>query len=153
MFPRQVFKGRNMKVLDISAAMQGTLIFSQPVHIKINGSFQGDLVTKGVLEIGKGARVTARIQGEIVKVSGYVKGDIQALKTLVVTSTGRIIGNMRTPNLNVENGALIKGNCDMPLEREIVEELKREDSSYAGLAEGARSDVLTHEDVSEFLQR
>jgi len=142
-----------MKVLDISAAMQGTLIFSQPVHIKINGSFQGDLVTKGVLEIGKGARVTARIQGEIVKVSGYVKGDIQALKTLVVTSTGRIIGNMRTPNLNVENGALIKGNCDMPLEREIVEELKREDSSYAGLAEGARSDVLTHEDVSEFLQR
>ena len=45
------------KVLDVDATMQGTLTFRDPVNLRINGSFEGNLDTKGNLTIGENATV------------------------------------------------------------------------------------------------
>jgi len=61
-------KEEEEKFLDVSAAMQGSLAFSDPVNLRINGKFEGTLTTKGKLVVGRNADVKADIIGENVMV-------------------------------------------------------------------------------------
>lgn len=101
------------KILDVDASMQGTLVFNDPVKLKINGNFEGKLDTKGSLIVGDKALVRADINGEEVIISGKVIGNITAKKCLRVSVTAHIIGDIITPVLSVEEGALIHGKCQM----------------------------------------
>ena len=50
---KQVPENVEDKIIEISAQMQGSLRFEDPVSLKINGQFQGSLETKGTLSVGK----------------------------------------------------------------------------------------------------
>ncbi|MFC1623792.1 polymer-forming cytoskeletal protein [Candidatus Omnitrophota bacterium] len=101
------------KVLDVDASMQGTLAFKDPVNLRINGSFEGRLDTKGSLTIGENATVRADITGEEITVSGKVTGNITAQRQLKITSSAHIVGDIVTPVLGVDSGAVIQGKCQM----------------------------------------
>jgi len=106
------------KILDVDAAMQGTLTFRDPVNLRINGKFDGKLITKGTLNIGEHAIVNADIDGESVSVAGRVNGDIIASTDLTLRRPSHIIGNVSTPALIVERGAILEGNCKMNASKE-----------------------------------
>lgn len=101
------------KVIEISAQMQGSLNFKDPVNLKINGDFSGDLDTKGTLTIGENANVTANINGDNVIIAGKVIGDIKASKMLVLMPTANLQGDVETPKLNIVEGAIFQGHCNM----------------------------------------
>ena len=82
------------KVLDVDATMQGTLTFRDPVNLRINGSFEGSLDTKGSLTIGQNAVVKAGIKGESIVVAGRVYGDIIAEKELKLIPPARVTGSV-----------------------------------------------------------
>ncbi|MBM3251281.1 MAG: helix-turn-helix domain-containing protein [Candidatus Omnitrophica bacterium] len=101
------------KILDVDASMQGTLSFNDPVNLRINGNFEGTLHTKGNLTIGETANVNAHILGENIIVAGKVKGDITAMTTLVFLPTAIFEGEIKTPKLNIVEGAIFQGRCNM----------------------------------------
>ncbi|MDP8230210.1 MAG: polymer-forming cytoskeletal protein [Candidatus Gorgyraea atricola] len=101
------------KILDVDASMQGSLAFKDPVNLRINGDFEGKLDTKGILTIGDNASVRADINGEEVVVAGKITGNIASTKELRVLSTAHIVGDLTTPVLAVEPGAVIQGKCRM----------------------------------------
>ena len=101
------------KVLDVDASMQGTLIFKDYVNLKINGTFEGILNTKGSLMIGEQAVVNADITGESITIAGKVNGNITALKDLKLISPARVIGDIRTPLLSIAEGAIFDGTSRM----------------------------------------
>jgi excisionase family DNA binding protein len=101
------------KILDVDASMQGTLTFKDPVNLRINGSFEGRLDTKGSLMIGENATVRADIIGDEIVIGGKLTGNIIAKNGLKVLSSAHIIGDITTPNLSVETGAVIQGKCQM----------------------------------------
>lgn len=110
------------KIIDIQTGMQGNVKFSGPINIRISGEFEGELETKGILIIGEKANVKAKIiKGENITISGKVKGDILSSKRLVLSSTAKVIGNVETPVLIVNEGAILKGECQMPIEDEKSE--------------------------------
>lgn len=84
------------KILDVSAAMQGSLVFSDPVNLRINGKFEGKLTTKGVLIIGSDAEVKADISGEDLTIAGTVKGNIRASESLKLDSTAKVFWPIST---------------------------------------------------------
>ncbi|MDP2920927.1 MAG: polymer-forming cytoskeletal protein [Candidatus Omnitrophota bacterium] len=104
---------RETKVLDVDASMQGTLAFKDPVNLRINGNFEGRLDTKGSLAIGENALVRADINGEEIVIGGKVTGNIVAVKSLKVLAGAHIVGDMTTPSLSVDSGAIIHGKCHM----------------------------------------
>jgi cytoskeletal protein CcmA (bactofilin family) len=106
-------RGKEEKVLDVNATMQGDLVFSDPVNLRINGNFKGNLKTKGVLAIGKEASVNANIRGEKVVISGQVVGNISATDSINLTSGAYVKGDIKTPRLAIEAGAKFNGNSDM----------------------------------------
>jgi len=106
-------EGKKSNVLDVDASMQGSLVFKDPVDLKISGQFEGSLNTKGNLTVGENAAVNAEVKGENIVVSGKVVGDIFTTSKLTLTRTARIIGDIQTPVLKVEEGAVLQGNCQM----------------------------------------
>lgn len=101
------------KVIEINAQMQGNLSFNDPVNLKINGQFKGGLETKGTLTIGNTAQVEANITGDNIVLGGKVRGDIIAHKMLVLMPTAVLTGNISTPKLNIVEGAIFQGRCQM----------------------------------------
>ncbi len=101
------------KILDVDASMQGTLIFNDPVNLRINGNFEGSLDTKGRLTIGENATVRADVKGEEIVVEGKITGNIIAKKQLNILSRAHVVGDITTPILGVETGAVMQGKCQM----------------------------------------
>lgn len=101
------------RILDVDASMQGSLIFKDPVNLRINGRFEGTLNTKGNLMIGEHAVVNADITGDSIVIAGKVNGNINAIKELKLISPGCVVGDIRTPLLTVAEGAVFEGNSSM----------------------------------------
>lgn len=113
------------KILDVDASMQGTLSFKDPVNLRINGKFEGMLETKGNLTIGETAVVDATINGENIIIAGKVKGDVIAKHRLVLLPTATMQGDIKTPKLNIVEGALFEGRCHMLEDVLDADELSR----------------------------
>ncbi|MBU0503500.1 MAG: polymer-forming cytoskeletal protein [Candidatus Omnitrophota bacterium] len=113
------------KVLDVDAAMQGTLSFKDPVNLKINGRFEGNLETKGSLTIGSTAIVIADIKGDIIVIAGKVKGKVTAREKLILLSSAILEGEISPTRLTVADGAILEGKCSMLADFLNVEELAR----------------------------
>jgi excisionase family DNA binding protein len=125
------------KVLDVDASMQGTISFKDPVNLRINGSFEGKLDTKGNLTIGENAKVKANISGDRIIVAGKVSGDIRATLSLSVVSPAVIYGNISTPQLSVTEGSVIEGQITM---------------QSAGASGDAPDVTMTLRDVAHYLE-
>ena len=113
------------KVLDVDAAMQGTLSFKDPVNLRINGKFEGNLDTKGNLTIGQTAIVFADIVGDNIVVGGRVKGRITAKERLTLLPSAIVEGEIYPAKLNIAEGAILEGRCSMLHDFLNSEELAR----------------------------
>jgi excisionase family DNA binding protein len=101
------------KIIEINAQMEGSLIFSDPVNLKIQGRYTGKLDTRGTLTIGATAQVEANIVGENIILAGRVKGNVIAKKMLVLMPSAVLHGDISTPKLNIVEGAVFQGRCHM----------------------------------------
>jgi excisionase family DNA binding protein len=101
------------RVITVDSAMQGSLSFKEAVHLRINGKFEGTLEVRGVLEIGEHAIVDAGIAGDDILIEGRVKGDVTATKRILLKERAVVEGNLKTPLLNISEGAVFQGRCLM----------------------------------------
>ena len=106
-------KEEGERVLDVTASMQGSLIFQEPVSLRISGRFEGTLETRGELTIGEAAQVRADITGESIIVAGRVDGKIIAKRSLKLVPPAFVRGQVWTPVLEVETGASLDGTIHM----------------------------------------
>ncbi len=113
------------KILDVDAAMQGSLIFKDPVNLRINGRFEGTLQVKGILNIGSTAVLFADIIGENIVIAGRVKGKITAKGSLTLLPTAILEGDIYPIKLNIAEGAIFEGKCFMLHDSLNAEELAR----------------------------
>jgi len=113
------------KVLDVDAAMQGSLSFKDPVNLRINGKFEGNLDTRGNLTIGQTAQVFADITGDNIIIGGRVKGRVTAKERLTLLPSAIVEGDIYPAKLNITEGAILEGRCLMLHDFLNAEELAR----------------------------
>lgn len=113
------------KILDVDAAMQGTLSFKDPVNLRINGRFEGILETKGNLTVGSTAQVYADITGDNIIIGGRIKGRITARERLTLLPSAVVEGDIYPAKLNIAEGAILEGRCTMLNEFLNTDELAR----------------------------
>jgi len=101
------------KILDVDAAMQGSLSFRDPVNLRINGKFEGNLDTRGNLTIGSTAVINADIIGDNIIIGGRVKGKITARERLTLLPQAIVEGHIYPARLNIAEGAILEGQCSM----------------------------------------
>jgi excisionase family DNA binding protein len=113
------------KIMELDANMQGSLSFKDPVNLRINGKFEGNLEIKGSLTIGQTASVFADIAGDNIIIAGRVKGKVTAKEALVLLPTAIMEGDIYPARLNVAEGAILQGRCSMLHDFMNAEELAR----------------------------
>ena len=97
--------------LGVDALFKGTLSFDGTV--RIDGKFEGQITTSDTLIIGETGDVVADIEAGVFICKGRMKGTIVASKKIEMHPSSKIIGNVQTPAINIELGAVLDGNCDM----------------------------------------
>jgi len=123
---RRVTKGFNdQNKIEINTAMQGNVAFKETVDVHMNAHFKGSLEVCGTLTVGEHAELEANIRGDSVVVSGRIRGDITAYKLLVLMPTAIVHGNIAAPKLNIVEGAVFQGNCQMPEDLLDIAEVSR----------------------------
>ncbi len=90
---------------------EGKLSFKGTVRVE--GKFTGDIVSDGTLNIGKDAHVRGTIAVGELLLSGHFNGEILAKRRTVIYSSGVLEGNLHTPTLLTEEGAVIEGQVNM----------------------------------------
>jgi len=95
-----------------STEITGEIRFSE--IMRVNANISDTIVSNsGNLLIMKRNRVKATVQAGIVEVSGIVEGTITAKNSVKIHSTGRVYGDIYTPALIIEHGAVFDGKCHM----------------------------------------
>ncbi|MBP5335772.1 MAG: polymer-forming cytoskeletal protein [Bacteroidales bacterium] len=79
--------------------------------IRIDGTFEGDILTKGKAVVGEKARVIGTIICASLDVWGNIKGDVYVKDTLSLKATSTVEGNMYYTRLQLEIGANFEGMC------------------------------------------
>jgi len=97
--------------LDKACTLEGTLTFQG--EGRIAGRFAGKLVSQGSLRLEQGSVVKAEIEVASVVVLGEVEGNIKASTSVELKAGARVRGDIDTPALLVERGAMLDGKCHM----------------------------------------
>lgn len=106
------------------------------VDAKVSGTVHSDSGSLLVMEKG---HIRADIEAGIVEVAGTVEGKITARTSVKILSTGRVYGDIYTPALIIEYGAVFEGKCSMVKGKAVVvEENVRVEPISLKIADAAR---------------
>jgi len=100
----------------INRIVEGTSIEGEikcESNIRIDGSFKGNLNTKGRLVIGPAGLIDGTISCQNAEIEGILKGKIQVQQLLSLKGSARVEGDIITDKLSVEPGSSFSGNCAM----------------------------------------
>ncbi len=80
---------------------------------RIDGVVRGRIESAGTLEVGPDADLAAEVHAGALILHGSVEGNVTARQRVVIHQDGELRGDLRTPALQVDSGALFFGHCDM----------------------------------------
>src|SRR5207237_9678350 len=90
--------------------------------LRVDGHLSGRVSSQdGTLIISSGGQVDADIEVSVAQIYGTVNGDITATKRIEMGRVAKVTGNIQTPALVIENGAIFEGSCRMVQLKEKVE--------------------------------
>lgn len=80
-------------------------------NLKIDGKFEGKSLVVDQLQVGQRGRVRTSIEAASVVVEGMVIGNISATRRILLLATARVLGDLRTPELIIQDGVILEGKC------------------------------------------
>lgn len=99
--------------------------------LRVDGHLTGTVSSDGgTLLVGNSGQLDANISVGIAQVNGTVNGDISATERIQLGRTAKVVGNIATPKLIIEDGAIFEGGCTMLKARESADKKSTSSSSY-----------------------
>src|SRR5215218_7320117 len=82
--------------------------------LRVDGGLSGRVSSAdGTLIVSTNGSVDANVEVAVAQIFGTVNGDITASKRIEMGRVAKVTGNIQTPALVIENGALFEGSCRM----------------------------------------
>lgn len=82
--------------------------------LRVDGRFSGRITSgTGTLIVGAGGQVDANIEVSVCTIHGVVNGDIIAGQRIELGRAAKLNGNIQTPSLVIEQGAVFEGSSKM----------------------------------------
>jgi len=152
---RDIKEGRLSGFVGHGTVLTGETNFQ--AMLRVDGVLQGTVSSDaGTLIVGSNGQVDANVAVASATVNGTVNGDIVATEKLHLGRTARVVGNVQTPKIVIEEGAILEGSCSMLRAREAQEKQKTETKSYStseysGYSQAASAAAETDTDEDEDL--
>jgi cytoskeletal protein CcmA (bactofilin family) len=102
--------------------------------LRVDGHLSGQVKSEGgTLIVGNNGQVDADIEVAVATIHGTVNGDIIASQRLELGRAAKVNGNIQTPSLVIEQGAVFEGSCRM-VQLKTAMEKQREDRAHIELS-------------------
>ena len=109
--PHEAAERREATFIDHGADFDGTLRLRE--SFRIDGEFRGAIESRSTVIVGESAGIEAHVRARDVIVAGAIVGNVTATRQLTLRGTARIHGNIETPSLEIERGAMLNGSTTM----------------------------------------
>ena len=118
---RDIKEGRLSGFVGHGTTLTGETVFH--AMLRVDGHLIGTVASEaGTLIIGTNGQVDANVSVAAAMINGTVNGDVLASEKLQLGRTARVMGNIQSPRLIIEEGAILEGSCSMLKARETQEE-------------------------------
>lgn len=108
--------------LDRGSSIDGELKFQS--SFRVDGKVHGKVRSDGDLVIGEGGEVEGEVRVARVFVNGTLKGNAYT-ERLQIAAGGRVLADIETPSLVIEDGAVFEGSCSMVRQDSKPEEVSK----------------------------
>ena len=107
--------------------------FAVKGSLRIDGKFEGEALIVDKVFIGPKGKVKTNIRASHVVVEGILIGNIDATSRVLLLPTSRILGDIKTPELIIQAGTILKGRCTISHDsdqdaKELIYSLYEQDS-------------------------
>jgi cytoskeletal protein CcmA (bactofilin family) len=110
--------------------------------LRVDGHLSGQVKSEGgTLIVGNNGQVDADIEVAVATIHGAVNGDITASQRLELGRAAKVHGNITTPSLVIEQGAVFEGSCRMFDQKAAQEEKQQRDESSSSKSGGKSRDA------------
>ena len=79
--------------------------------LRVDGTFNGKELNMEHITIGKTGKIKSEIKSHSVVVEGVVLGNINCSTRAMLLPTAKILGDISTPELIIQNGVIWDGHC------------------------------------------
>ena len=122
---------RDIKEGTLSGFVGGGTVVTGEANFKammrVDGHLSGRVSsTSGTLIVGANGKVDANIEVANAVIHGTINGDIIATQRLELGRAAKVNGNIQTPSLIIEQGAIFEGSCKMVQMSAAVDKLKKD---------------------------
>lgn len=80
---------------------------------RIDGKVNGNVTVNGVLIVGSTGNISGNVSANAVVIGGEVLGDINAPEKTELTATAKVLGDITTAVIVIDEKAIFQGKCDM----------------------------------------
>lgn len=117
---RDIKEGRLSGFVGHGTVLTGETNFQ--MMLRVDGHLTGTVMSDGgTLIVGTNGQVDANVSVGVATINGVVNGDVIATEKIQLGRTARVMGNVATPRLVIEEGAVFEGGCSMMKAREAEE--------------------------------
>ena len=122
---------RDIKEGTLSGFVGGGTVVTGEANFKammrVDGHLSGRVSSSsGTLIVGANGKVDANIEVAIAVIHGTINGDIIASQRLELGRAAKVNGNIQTPSLIIEQGAVFEGSCKMLQMTAAADKMKKE---------------------------
>ena len=120
---------RDIKEGTLSGFVGGGTVVTGEANFKammrVDGHLSGRVSSSsGTLIVGANGKVDANIEVAVAVIHGTINGDIIATQRLELGRAAKVNGNIQTPSLIIEQGAVFEGSCKMLQMTQAVDKAK-----------------------------
>jgi len=90
-------------------SLNGT--FTVPNSVRISGALQGELTAREILVSSTGV-LKGKITADVIDVRGEIHQELTANKSLIIRSSGKVVGQLNFVELEIEKGGEIEGTLN-----------------------------------------
>ena len=101
---------------NLNRIVSGTTItgnINSEVNLIIEGEIHGNIVCSAKVTIGTSGLVKGNLNCVNAEVEGHMDGELAIENLLVLKSSAKILGDIETLKLTIEEGAYFEGKCVM----------------------------------------
>lgn len=87
--------------------------FTATGAIRIDGTVNGNVIVTEMVIVGASGVINGDINAQKVVIGGEIYGNLNVPEKVELTSTARVIGDITTNGLVIDEKAIFQGRCDM----------------------------------------
>ena len=110
-------------------------------NVRVDGTFEGDLITKGRLVVGISGSIKGSVSCAHCETEGEMDGNIIVQELFVLKATAKVNGEIQYGQLSVESGAQATGNLHLTSKVKDIKGANHEQSSATNEKVGQRQTV------------